>query len=121
MSSVVDLPALIISLLAALGVTLALWRARPVENHRRGWIVAGVVAAVLIALGIVDLLVRPMRDTHLVAPVVGGILPTLGALGMIRATRQVRPWIRWPLVFLTAYVLLFAGLLIGATAASKLL
>jgi hypothetical protein len=46
---------------------------------------------------------------------VGGTLPVVGALGMIRGTRAVRPWLRWPMVFVTTLVLLFAGLLLGAT------
>jgi hypothetical protein len=40
---------------------------------------------------------------------------------MIHATRRVRPWVRWIMVFGTAFFLLFGGLLLGATIPSRLL
>ena len=121
MRSVVDFPALAISILIALVITVALLRAQRNDNNRRGWITAGVLAAVLIAFATTDLLIASPRETHLAAGIVGPIIPVLGALGMIRGTRGVRMRIRGPVVFLTTYVLLFAGLLIGATLAPRFL
>ena len=121
MSAVVDLPALLVASTIALVITVALMRAHAVESHRRGWITAGVLAAALTAIGATDLLWATPRETNFATVIVGAALPVLGALGMIRGTRSVRPWIRWPLVFLVAFVLLFGGLLIGATIASRLL
>ena len=120
MSSVVDLPALLVSVLVALAITVTLMVAHRGDNHRRGWIAAGGVTVVLIAIGLIDLLRVSPRETNVGAVLVGVALPVLGALGMIRATRRVRPWIRWLMVFFTAYALLFGGLLIGATVASRL-
>jgi len=121
MASVVDVPALVVASLIALVVTVALMRAHAVESHRRGWITAGILAATLSAIGVIDLVRATPRETHFTTVVVGAVLPVLGALGMIRGTRGVSPWIRWPLVFLVAFILLFGGLLIGATLASRLL
>jgi hypothetical protein len=121
MTDVLDLPALLLAITIALVITVVLIRAHAVENHRRGWITAGILAAVLTAVGVIDLLRVTPRETNIATVIVGAALPVFGALGMIRATRGVRPWIRWPLVFLTAFVLLFGGLLIGATFASRLL
>lgn len=121
MTQVVDLPALLIAIGIALLITVALMRAHAVENHRRGWITAAILAAALSIIGVIDLLRATPRETHISTVIVGAALPVLGALGMIRGTRGVRPWIRWPLVFLTAFLLLFGGLLIGATFASRLL
>jgi len=120
MNAVVDVPALSIAILVALAITVALMRAHAVENHRRGWITALILAASLAAIGVIDLVRVTPRETNIATALVGAALPVLGALGMIRGTRRVRPWIRWPMVFLTAFALLFAGLLIGATLASRL-
>ena len=120
MGSVVDLPALLTAIGVALVITLALRFAHRGENHRRGWITAGILAAVLTGIGFIDLLRATPRETYFSTVIVGAALPVLGALGMIRGTRPVRPWIRWPLVFLTAFLLLFGGLIIGATFASRL-
>ena len=96
-------------------------RAHRGDNHRRGWLAAALLAAGLVILGLADLLARAPRETSIAAPIVGGILPVLGAVGMVRGTRRVTGWIRYPLVFVMTLVLLFAGLLIGATFASRLI
>jgi hypothetical protein len=71
---------------------------------------------VLIAIGVLDLLRQEPRETHMATVILGGTLPVLGALGTLRGTRRVsKRWIRWPLIFLMTFVLLFVGLLIGAT------
>jgi hypothetical protein len=120
MGSQFDVPALLIAIGIALVITVALRTAHRGENHRRGWITAGVLVAALAGIGILDLLRVTPREMQLATVIIGAALPVIGALGMIRGTRGVRPWIRWPLVFATAFVLLFAGLLIGATLASRL-
>jgi hypothetical protein len=108
-------PALVLALVIAGGITTALLVAHRGDNKRRGWIMSGLVTAVLVAIGAVDLLRESPRETHFATLVFGAGLPVLGATGLIQATRQVRPWIRWLLVFAVTVVLLFAGLVIGAT------
>lgn len=121
MRSVVDLPALLVAFVIALAITAVLLRAHRGDNHRRAWIAAGGVAAAVIAVGFIDLALARPRETMFSTVVVGALLPVLGALGMVRATRRVRPWVRWVMVFGTTFLLLFGGLLIGATLASRLL
>jgi hypothetical protein len=118
--SVVDIPALILSVVIAAAITVALELAHADDNHRRGWIVSGAVAAVLTLLIMADLLRATPRQTPLITAVFGGVLPVLGALGLVRGTRRMRPWIRWPLVFITAFILLYGGLLLGATYGTRL-
>jgi UDP-N-acetylmuramyl pentapeptide phosphotransferase/UDP-N-acetylglucosamine-1-phosphate transferase len=113
-TAVIDFPALAIGFTISLVVTVALSRAERGGDRRRGWIVAGALAALLIAIGLVDLLRETPRQTHVATVLVGVPLPILGALGVIRATRRVRPALRWTVVFSTTFVLLFGGLLIGA-------
>jgi hypothetical protein len=122
MNQIVDYPALLLAVLIAAAITGALMRAHRGENHRRGWIVAGIVSAILLAIGLIDLGVAPRREIPIATVIVGATLPVLGTVGMIRATHRVRrAWIRWLMVFATAFVLLFGGLLLGATIPSKLL
>lgn len=120
-TAAVDFPALALAIIIALGITVALWMAHRGENIRRGWIAAATLTAVLIAIGLADLLSAAPRETHLATAFVGAPLPVLGAMGMIGATRRVRPGFRWPMVFATAFVLLFIGLIIGATVVPKFL
>lgn len=119
--SAIDFPALLLGLFIAVIVTAALMFAHRGEQNRRGWMVAGGFAALLAALGLFDLLRESPRETHLGTPFVGAILPVLGGLGMVRATRRVRPWLRWGMVFVTTFVLLFAGVLLGAAIIAKYL
>jgi len=121
MTGIIDYAALAIAVLIALGITTALMRAHRDDNHRRGWITAGYLAAALISIGLADLVVAPRHEIPGATVLVGAMLPVLGAVGMIRATRRVRPWVRWLMVFGTAFALLFGGLLIGATVPSHLL
>jgi hypothetical protein len=69
----------------------------------------------LAAIGIFDLLGERPRETHLATAVLGAALPVLGALGLARGMRRVRPWVRWLVVFLAALVSLLGGLLLGAS------
>jgi UDP-N-acetylmuramyl pentapeptide phosphotransferase/UDP-N-acetylglucosamine-1-phosphate transferase len=119
--SVLDIPALFVAILVAVAIATALLYSYRNEDKRRAWIVAGVLIAVLVVLGVLDLARETPRETHIATPFIGGSLPVLGALAMVRATRPVRIWLRWPLVFITALVLLFAGLLLGATTLPRLL
>jgi hypothetical protein len=90
------------------------------DAGRRGWIIVAALVALLIAAGLIDLYSRSPRETHPLSVITGALVPVLGAFGLARATRRVRPWIRWPVVFVAALVLLLAGLLLGATLAPRL-
>jgi hypothetical protein len=114
--SVLDLPALFLAVLISLGVSVAMIAAHGTNNRRRGWIVAGALAAALAAVGVADLMRETPRETHMATVVLGSLFPVFGALGAIRGTNRIsRRWIRWPLIFLATFALLFAGLLMGAT------
>jgi hypothetical protein len=121
MTDIIDYAALFLATLIAVAISVALMQAHRGENFRRGWITAGIVAAALIAIGLIDLGVAPRREIPIATVIVGATVPVLGAVGMIRATRRVRPWLRWLMVFGTAFVLFFAGLMLGATIPSRLL
>lgn len=84
------------------------------ERWGRTWVAAAALAIALIAVGLVDLLRERSRETHVATVLLGVPIPVLAALGMIRATHRVRRWYRWPLVYGTAFLLLFAGLFVGA-------
>lgn len=113
-TSAVDFAALAVGVVAAAAITVALALASRGENRRRLWIAAGGVTALLIAVGLADLLRETPRETHLATVFLGATSPVLGAAGMIYATRHVRPLSRWSLVFVTALVLLFLGMFLGA-------
>lgn len=112
-TSAIDFGALGTGVAVALLITSALGWAQ-LNSWSRVWIVAGILTVVLIAIGLADLLRERPRETHIATVLVGIPLPVLGAVGMQRAMRRVRPWLRWIGVFLTTLVLLFAGILIGA-------
>ena len=116
-SSAVDFIALGTAAAIALVIVVVLAFALRGENTRRGWIMAGVLFAALCAVGIVDLLRHSPRETMFSNVVIGMLVPVLGTLGILRGTRRVRPWIRWVVAFLTAFLLLFVGFLLGATVA----
>jgi hypothetical protein len=114
--SVLDLPALVLAVAISLVVSATLIAAHGTNNRRRGWIVAGALAAALLAIGVADLVREEPRETHMATVVLGSLFPVFGALGAIRGTHRIsRPWIRWPLIFLATFALLFVGLLVGAT------
>jgi len=120
-TSAIDFGALLLATIIALGITVALWLAHRGENVRRGWIAAATLTALLLAIGLADLFSATPRETHLATVFVGAPMPVLGAMGMIVGTRRVRPRFRWLMVFVTAFVLLFVGLIIGATVVPKFL
>lgn len=113
-NSAIDVTALVVGAIIALMVTGALGWALRSGGTRRGWMGAGGLFLALTALGVIDLLRHSPRETPFGIVIIGALLPVLGTLGLLRATRSVRPWIRWPLAFLLAFVLVFGGLLLGA-------
>ncbi len=120
-TSAVDLPALLAGIIAAGTITAAVaWGARR-EGRARLWITAGVVTVVLMAIGFADLMRERPRETHAATWFVGIPLPMLGALGLQHAMRRVRPWIRWSVVFATAFVLLLVGVLLGGAVLPRFL
>jgi hypothetical protein len=115
MNSAVDLHALVLGVLISAVITASLMMAhRGDGGSRRGWLVAGGVAFLLMVAGSIELLLESPRETHLATWVVGAALPVFGATGIIRGTRRMRPWLRWMIVFLTTFVLLLGGLQLGA-------
>jgi intracellular septation protein A len=121
MLSVIDISALVVSILVAAGVTAAMLVAFQHENRRRAWIAAALTTAVLIVLGAADVLLRPPREQKVSTVILAAAITVLGALGFVRGTRSVRMWIRAPLTFLVAYVLLMSSLLFGADYVSRVL
>lgn len=121
MDSVIDLPALITGILVAAVISSALLWANRGNDHRRAWIVSGMLIAGLTAAGAADVLREPMREMKVSTPLVASSIATLLALGMVRGTRKVSAWLRGLLVFVTALVALFGGLLFGATYVSRFL
>jgi len=119
--SIIDYAALLTSIVIALAVGGALLYADRDRNKRRGWIVAGMLTAVMAILGVLDLMRETPRETHIATAFAGAIIPVLGSLAIVWATRGVRAWIRIPVVLVTTYLLLFAGLLVGATFITRFL
>jgi hypothetical protein len=115
-TSAIDFPALLLGVISAGLITASVaWGVRR-EGGRaaRLWIAAAVITVVLMGVGFIDLMRARPRETHVAALVIGIPLPVLGAVGLQHAMRRFRPWIRWSVVFVAAFVLLYLGLLIGA-------
>jgi len=123
MLAVFDVTALVIGILVAAAITaVLLWAHRGAPIARgRGWIAAGITVGVLTAIAAVDLARDPMHSMKITTPITGTLIATIGALGMVRATRRVPVWLRAGLVFIVALVTLFGGLLLGAGYVSRLL
>ncbi len=119
MGSVFDLPALSTGVLVAAGISAALIWAYRGDNSRRAWAVSGLLVAGLTAIGAADVLRDPTREMKVSTPLVALSIATVLALGMVRGTRKVPTWLRALLVFFTALLGLFGGLLLGATYASR--
>lgn len=114
--SVLDLPALFLAIGVSLLIAGVLIAAHGEQHRRRGWIAAGSLLAALIAVGLLDLQRQQTRDTHFATVILGAALPVLGTIAAIRGMRRIRRrWLRWPLIGATTFLLLFAGLLAGAT------
>ena len=110
----VDVPAITLAVVVSAAITAVLIFFAS-SGTRRDWMVAGAVSLVLMLVGIIDLLTEQPRETHLATAIVGAMLPVAGATGMSRALRHSRTWVRWLAVFVTAFLLLTAGLLVGAS------
>jgi len=119
-NSAVDLLALGLGVaVAAATASVLLWADRG-RDMRRVWTAGAVLALVFALLGVIDLLRATPRETPAATAVVGALLPVLAAIGVTRVSRRVRPWWRWLLIFLTAFVLLFGSLLLAVTLISRL-
>jgi UDP-N-acetylmuramyl pentapeptide phosphotransferase/UDP-N-acetylglucosamine-1-phosphate transferase len=121
MTSVVDIPAVLLGLIVAAVITAVLLWAHRADNHRRGWIAAGVIVLVLGALGALDVARESPRETNFTTPLIAALVATLAALGMVRATHRANLWLRAPIVFVTALIMLFGGLLFAASYVAKIL
>lgn len=110
----IDYSALALALTITLAITVALGWADRGAIPRRSWLMAAALAAVLISIGLAEILTAKPREVHVATVLIGAPLPILGSLGLIRATRRVRPWARWPVIYVATLALMFAGLLIGA-------
>lgn len=120
-TSAIDFSALVLGLVASALITGAVaWGARR-GGRAPLWIAAAAVTAVLMAIGLVDLMREQPRETHVATVLVGIPAPVLGALGLQYAMRRVRPSIRWGAVFIAVLLLLFLGLLMGATIVPRFL
>jgi len=121
--SAADTVTLLIAVVLAATVTTTLLAAArsPLDASRRTWLAAGALSLVLITLGVLDVYTRTPREVALSTIVIAATIPVLGTVGMIRGTRRVRPWLRWLIVFVTAFLLLFASLLLGASYLSRML
>ena len=116
----VDVTALSLAILVSAAITAVLIRFAS-TGTRRDWIVAGIVALVLMLAGIAELLTERPRETHLATWVVGAMLPVAAGTGITRALQHSRTWVRWLSVFLTVFLLLISGLLLGASVAPRFL
>jgi hypothetical protein len=114
MDSAIDYAALALALGITLIIDVALGWADRDAVPRRSWLMAAALAAVLTTIGLVEILTATPREVHVATVLIGVPSPILGALGLIRATRRMRPWVRWPIIYLATLLLLFAGLLVGA-------
>jgi hypothetical protein len=113
-TTAVDFSALLLGIGASGIITAALAWASRREGTARLWITAAALTVLLVAIGFVDLMRERPRETHIATLLVGIPIPVLGAVGLYYAMRRVRPWVRWSVIFLAGFVLLFLGLLIGA-------
>jgi hypothetical protein len=114
-------PALL-ALVIALVISSALIVAHRGGNKRRGWFVGGGLTALLLTIGIIDLMRETPRETHIASVILAVTLPVIGTIGAIRGTHRLRRgWLRWPIVFATTFLLFFVGLLIGATVLPRFL
>ena len=116
----IDFVALALALGITLGIVGALAWADRGAVARRSWLTAAALAAVLITIGLVEILTARPREVHVATVLIGASLPILSALGLIRATRRMkRQWLRWVIIYIPTLALLFVGLLVGAALVPK--
>jgi hypothetical protein len=115
MQDTFSVAAIVTSFAIALLITVAMWIAHGRLERRRFWLSATALTAALIAIGVVDLLAASPRETPFTTVIVGAALPVFGVAGLIRATRLLPTWVRVLLAYVVAVILLYGGLLLGAT------
>lgn len=109
----VDVPALLLAIVLSAAITgvLAFFAD---TSTKRDWIVAGILALVVLAIGMGDLMRETPRETHWATWVFGAPLPVAAGMLALRASRALKRWQRLPIALLVVFVSLFAGLLIGS-------
>jgi hypothetical protein len=116
----VDVPALLLAVVLSAVITAALALFADKGTHR-DWAAAGAIALAVFAIGMIDLMRETPRETFWATWIFGAAVPVAAATGVLHSTRSMRPWIRYPVVFLLTVVMLFGGLLIGATLVTRFL
>src|SRR3954466_13352624 len=76
--------AIVISFTIALLITVAMWLAHARLERRRFWLSATALTALLIVIGVVDLLAASPRETPFTTVILGAALPVFGVAGLIR-------------------------------------
>jgi hypothetical protein len=115
-----NIVALVLAVLIATAVTTALIATDSRERKARGWYVAAILTGVLVLLGALDIFGDPMRNVDFSTVVTGAIVEVLFTKGFIHATRRLKHrWVRWTLTWLVSFLLIFVGLWLGATVASR--
>ena len=115
MQDTFSVAAIVTSFGIAFLITLVMWMAHGRFEQRRFWLSATVLTAALVAIGVVDLLSATPRETPFTTVILGAAMPVFGVAGLIRATRLLPAWLRLPLAYCVAVILLYGGLLLGAT------
>jgi cytochrome bd-type quinol oxidase subunit 2 len=115
----VDVPALLLAVVLSAAITAALALFADEGTHRDLAVAAGI-GLVVYAIGMIDLMRETPRETHWATWIFGAALPVAGAAGLLHATRMMKRWQRMPLVFLTTFLLLFGGLLLGSSLVPRL-
>src|SRR5262245_522876 len=110
MRQVFDLGALLTGVAIAAAITAVLLWANDGNRRVRLWTSAALLVASITAIAAFDVAREPFHETRFSTPLTAAVASTLGALGILRATRRVQPWARIGLVFTIALVLLFSGL-----------
>lgn len=115
--SAFDLTIVVVCLVVAALIAAVLIAALGKRNYRRGWLAAAALFAGLTGAGILDLVRVSPRETLFGIVIVGVALPVLGTLVLLRGTYALRPWLRATIAVAVAFVLIFAGFLLGALVA----
>jgi hypothetical protein len=110
----VDVPAITLAAVLSAAITAALGFFGD-KGTRRDWIVAGGVALAVFAIGMIDLLRETPRETFWATWIFGAGVPVAVSTAVLHSTRAMKPWVRYPTIFLITFVLLFGGLLFGSS------
>lgn len=120
MQDTFSVAAIVVSFLIALLITAVMWVAHGRLEQRRFWLTACVLTAALLIIGVIDLLAATPRETPFTTVILGAAMPVFGVAGLIRATRLLPAWVRLPIAYCVAVILLYGGLLLGATVVPRL-